>query len=42
MSNYLVWYQHGKVQPPTTDESAGKNDEDQMDVMIADIGRGTT
>jgi hypothetical protein len=40
MSNYLVWYQHGKVQPLVPDESDGNNDEDQMDDMVDDIGRG--
>jgi hypothetical protein len=34
----MVWHQHGEVQPPTTDESDGNNDEDRMDDMIADIG----
>jgi hypothetical protein len=34
----MVWHQHGEVQPPTTDESDGNNDENRMDDMIADIG----
>jgi hypothetical protein len=38
MLNYLVWHQHGEVQPPTTTESDGNDDEDRMDDMIADIG----
>jgi hypothetical protein len=38
MLNYLVWHQHGEVQPPTTTESDGNDDEDRMDDMIVDIG----
>jgi hypothetical protein len=40
MSNYLVWHQHEEVQPPVADELDGNDDEDQMDDMVADIGRG--
>jgi hypothetical protein len=40
MSNYLVWHQHEEVQPPVADELDGNDDEDQMDDMINDIGRG--
>jgi hypothetical protein len=40
MSNYIVWHQHGEVQPPIADESDGKDYEDQMHDMIANIGRG--
>jgi hypothetical protein len=40
MSNYQVWHQHGEVQPSIADESDGNDDEDQMDDMVADIGRG--
>jgi hypothetical protein len=40
MSNYLVWHQHGEVQPTVADELDGNNDEDQMDDMVTDIGRG--
>jgi hypothetical protein len=40
MSNYLVWHQHGEVQPRVADESDENNDEDRMDDMVADIGRG--
>jgi hypothetical protein len=40
MSNYLLWHQHGEVQPAVTDESDENDDVDQMDDMIADIGRG--
>jgi hypothetical protein len=38
MPNYLVWHQHGEVQAPAAAESDGRDDEDQMDDMIADIG----
>jgi hypothetical protein len=38
MPDYLVWHQHGEVQPPTAVESDGNDDEDRMDDMIADIG----
>jgi hypothetical protein len=37
MPDYLVWHQHGEVQPPAATESDGNDDEDQMDDMIADI-----
>jgi hypothetical protein len=40
MSNYLLWHQHREVQPVVADESDGNNDVDQMDDMVADIGRG--
>ncbi len=40
MSNYLLWHQHGEVQPAVADESDGNDDVDQMDDMVADIGRG--
>jgi hypothetical protein len=40
ISNHLVWHQHGEVQPSVADESDGNDDEDQMDAMVADIGRG--
>jgi hypothetical protein len=39
MSNYLVWHQHGEVQPLVADEWDGNNNEDRMDDMVADIGR---
>jgi hypothetical protein len=38
MPDYLVWHQHGEVQPPTATESDGNDDEDRLDDMIADIG----
>jgi hypothetical protein len=40
ISNYLLWHQHGEVQPVAADESDGKDDVDRMDDMVADIGRG--
>jgi hypothetical protein len=40
MSNYLLWHQHGEVQPTIADESDRNDDVDQMDDMVADIGRG--
>jgi hypothetical protein len=38
MLDYLVWHQHGEVQPPAAAESDGNDDEDRMDDMKADIG----
>jgi hypothetical protein len=40
ISNYLLWHQHGAVQPAVADESDGNDDVDQMDDMVVDIGRG--
>jgi hypothetical protein len=40
MSNYLLWHQHGEVQPVVADESDGNDDVDQVDDMVANIGRG--
>jgi hypothetical protein len=40
MSNYLLWHQHGEVQPVVADELDGNDDVDPMDDMVADIGRG--
>jgi hypothetical protein len=40
MLNYLLWYQHGEVQLAVADESDGNDDIDQMDDIVADIGRG--
>jgi hypothetical protein len=40
MSKYLLWYQHGEVQPAVADESDGNDDVDRMDDMVANIGRG--
>jgi hypothetical protein len=38
--NYLLWHQHGEVQPAVADESDENDDVDQMDDMVANIGRG--
>jgi hypothetical protein len=38
MLNYLVWHQHGELQPPITDESDGNDNDDRMDDMITDNG----
>jgi hypothetical protein len=35
-----VWHQHREVQSAVADESDGNDDVDQMDDMVADIGRG--
>jgi hypothetical protein len=40
MSCYLLWHQHGEVQPAVADDSDGNDDVDRMDDMVADIGRG--
>jgi hypothetical protein len=40
MLNYLLWQQHGEVQPAVADESDGNNVVDRMDDMVADIERG--
>jgi hypothetical protein len=40
MPNYLVWRNHGEVEPPVIGaESDINEDDDQMDEMVADIGR---
>jgi hypothetical protein len=38
MPDYLVWHQHGGVQPPVAVESDENDDEERMDDMITDIG----
>jgi hypothetical protein len=38
MPDYLVWHQHGEVQPPVAVESDENDDEERMDDMITDIG----
>jgi hypothetical protein len=38
--NYLLWHQHGEVQPAIADESDENDDVDWMDDMVANIGRG--
>jgi hypothetical protein len=40
MSNYLLWHQHGEVQPVVADELDGNDDVNPMDDMVTDIGRG--
>jgi hypothetical protein len=40
MLNYLLWHQYGEVQPAVVDESDGNNDVNQIDDMVANIGRG--
>jgi hypothetical protein len=40
MLNYLLWHQHGEVQPAVVDKSDGNDDVDQMDNMVANIVRG--
>jgi hypothetical protein len=42
MSNYLLWHQHGVVQPTVADELDRNDNVDRMDDMVADIGRGMT
>jgi hypothetical protein len=37
-SELLVWLHHGEVQTLAADKSIENDDEDQMDVMIVDIG----
>jgi hypothetical protein len=40
MPNYLVWHDHGEVEPPDVGAESDENeDDDQMDEMLADIGR---
>jgi hypothetical protein len=40
MSNYLMWHDHGEVEPSVIGaESDGNEDDDRMDEMVADIGR---
>jgi hypothetical protein len=39
MSIYLLWHQHGEVQPAIADELDGNDNVDRMDGMVADIGR---
>jgi hypothetical protein len=40
MLNYLLWHQHGEVQPVVANESDRNDDVDRMDDRVADIGRG--
>jgi hypothetical protein len=40
MSNYLVWRDHGEVEPPIVGAESDENEDgDRMDEMLADIGR---
>jgi hypothetical protein len=40
MSNYLVWRDHGEVEPSVVGAELDENeDDDRMDEMLADIGR---
>jgi hypothetical protein len=40
MLNYLVWCNHGEVEPPVVGTKSDENeDEDPIDEMVADIGR---
>jgi hypothetical protein len=40
ISKYLLWNQHAEVQPAIANELDENDDVDQMDDMVADIGRG--
>jgi hypothetical protein len=40
MLNYILWHQHGEVQPVIADESDGNDDVDRMNDMVADNARG--
>jgi hypothetical protein len=40
MMSYLLWHQHGEVRLAIADESDENDDVDQMDGMVANIGRG--
>jgi hypothetical protein len=37
MPNYLLWHQHGEVQPAIVNELDGNDDVNWMDDMVADI-----
>jgi hypothetical protein len=39
MSNYLLWHQHGDMQPTVAVELDGNDDVDRMDDIVANIGR---
>jgi hypothetical protein len=40
MPNYMVWHDHGEVEPPVIGAESDENeDDDQMDEIVADIGR---
>jgi hypothetical protein len=40
MANYLLWHQHGEVQPAVADGSNQNDDVDRMDDMVPGFGRG--
>jgi hypothetical protein len=40
MLNYLLWHQHGEVQPVVADKSDGNDDVDRMDDIVDDTRRG--
>jgi hypothetical protein len=40
ISIYLLWHQHGEVQPVVADESDGNDDANWVDDMVANIGGG--
>jgi hypothetical protein len=40
ISNYLLWHQHGELQPAVADKLDGNDDVDQMYDMVVDIERG--
>jgi hypothetical protein len=40
MSNYLLWHQHGEVQPAVADESDESDDVDRMNDMVSNIWKG--
>jgi hypothetical protein len=37
---YLLWHQHGEVQPVVADESDGNDDANWVDDMVANIRGG--
>jgi hypothetical protein len=40
MLNYMVWRDHGEVEPPVVGAESDKNeDDDRMNEMVANIGR---
>jgi hypothetical protein len=40
MANYLVWRDHGEVEPPVVGTESDRNeDDDRMDEILADISR---
>jgi hypothetical protein len=37
MSNYLLWHQHGELQPVVADESDGNDNVDWMEISIGSL-----